>query len=550
MRNGMNFLRAVAVVATLVAASGMMQAGEPSITVEGGALQGTRDGAVEVFKGIPYAAPPIGPLRWEAPRPATPWTGVREAHDFAPDCMQKLVKGDAAPLRTTPSEDCLYLNVWRPVGGGTKLPVMVWIHGGGFTNGGTSPATYDGASFARDGVILVSINYRLGRFGFFAFPALTAANPNGTLSNYGYLDQIEALKWIKRNIAAFGGDPGNVTVFGESAGGGAVHMLLISPLATGLFAKAIIESGGGRTRWGGPVRQLARDLPGCTSAETTGVAFAKAHGIAGTDAAALARLRALSADEIVDGLSMGAGPNEANPTFAGPIQDGRIIVGLPDDVYQSGHFARVPLIIGATSFDFGFNAAKTIDQALAPFGDDKTKARALYDPAGSNDLYSIAWNVMADRLMVEPARFTAQEFARHGVPVYEYRFSFISQAAVDAYARGPWAFLRDSDPEFWELMTSNAAHASEIPFVFDTVSALYGTRGGKNDVLMSAIAHAYWVNFAKSGNPNGPSAVGMLPQWPLYSPEKDELMNFTAMGPKAMKDPWKDRLDLTAAHAN
>jgi para-nitrobenzyl esterase len=528
------------------------RANEPSavVTVDAGSVQGVRTEGVEYFKGIPFAAPPVRQLRWEPPQPVAPWQGVRQTNDFAHDCMQKPMPRDAAPLRTTPNEDCLYLNVWRPAGGGTKLPVMIWIYGGGFTNGGTSPVTYDGSAFARDGVVLVSMNYRLGRFGFFGHPALTAAHPDGLLGNYGYLDQIAALKWVKKNIAAFGGDPDNVTVFGESAGGGAVHMLLISPLTAGLFNKAIIESGGGRTKLAGPVRQLSQDLPGVPSADTIGVSFAKAHEIEGTGAEALAALRALPADDVVDGLSMNPTSNESSPTFSGPVQDGRIVAGLPDDVYKSGQFARVPLIIGANSFDLGFNPAKSIDEALAPFGADADKARAAYDPSGSKDLYAIAWNVMADRLMVEPARFTAQEFFKHGVPVYEYRFSYISQAAAADYARGPWAGLQDTNPVFWKMMVSNAAHATEIPYVFDAISALYGKRGGRNDALMSAIAHAYWVNFAKTGNPNGPSAVGMLPNWPAYSADADMLMNFTAMGPQTMKDPWQARLDLMAAHAN
>lgn len=521
-----------------------------TVVVESGTLQGLRRDTVDSFKGIPYAAPPLGSLRWEPPQPVTSWQGVRDAASYGNDCMQEPMPRDAAPLRTKPSEDCLYLNVWRTAGGGSRLPVMVWIHGGGFTNGGTSPVTYDGAQFARDGVILVSMNYRLGRFGFFGFPALTASHPDGLLGNYGYLDQIAALKWVKRNIAAFGGDPNNVTVFGESAGGGSVHMLLISPLAAGLFNKAIIESGGGRTRVAGPVRQLSQDLPGLPSADTLGVSFAKSHGIKGSDADALAKLRALPADDVVDGLAMNATSGESSSLFSGPVQDGKIVAGLPDDVYRSGQFAHVPLMIGANSFDLGFNPAKSINEALAPFGADRDRARAVYDPSGSGNLYVVAWSVMMDRLMVEPARFTAQQFSSQGVPVYEYRFSYVSRGATQAFEKGLWAGLQYSNPQFWEMMTKNAVHASEIPYVFDTVTALYGSLTTASDKSMAAIMHAHWINFARRGDPNDPIPAPGVPQWPAYSTNTDMLMNFAQQGPKPMPDPWKDRLDLTAAHAN
>ena len=214
-----------------------------------GPVTGVVTGDVAAYKGIPFAAPPVGDLRWRAPQPVKPWTAVLAADHYAADCMQKPFGGDAAPLGTPPAEDCLYLNVWTPAArGAAKLPVMVWIYGGGFVNGGSSPAVYDGSAFARRGIVFVSFNYRLGRFGFFAHPALTAETPRARRS-------ATTASWIrsrrcsgcKRNVAAFGGDPGNVTIFGESAGGGSVNTLMISPLAKGLFHKAIVESGGGRS---------------------------------------------------------------------------------------------------------------------------------------------------------------------------------------------------------------------------------------------------------------------------------------------------------------
>jgi para-nitrobenzyl esterase len=518
------------------------------ITVDGGILQGALEEGVEYYKGIPFAAPPVGQLRWEAPQPAAPWQGVRDASEFVHDCMQASYPGDVARPRTTLSEDCLYLNVWRPAGGGAKLPVMVWIYGGAFTNGATSAKIYDGAEFAKDGVILVSMNYRVGRFGFFGHPALTAANPNGLLGNYGYLDQMAALKWVKKNIAAFGGDPDNVTVFGESAGGLSIHTLLVSPLAAGLFNKAIIESGAGRTKFAGiPVRQLSQDLPGVPSADSIGLAFAKTQKIEGTGADALAALRALPADDIVDGLSavIVAKPS---PTFSGPMQDGKILAGLADDLYKSGQFNRVPLMVGANSMDLGFNAWNSVDAALSPFGADKEKARDVYDPRGIEDTAVVAWNVMADKIMVEPARFAAQEFSNHGLPVYEYRFSYVSPAAVEALYKGPYALLETSNPMFWRMMISNAGHGAEIPYVFNTLPSLFGGRTTANDKLMAKIMHTFWVDFAKTGDPNKPGFSAAI--WPAYTTQNDTLMNFTPTGPKAMPDPWKARLDLTAAHTN
>jgi para-nitrobenzyl esterase len=506
------------------------------VAVAGGRVQGTAADGVESFKGIPYATPPVGALRWTAPQPPASWNGTLDAKAFKPDCAQQPFPFDAAPSTGGFSEDCLYLNVWRPAGGGSKLPVMVWIHGGGFVNGGSSPAIYDGTKFAQKGVILVSLNYRLGRFGFFAFPALTAENPKGPQANYGYMDQIAALKWVKANIAAFGGDPDNVTVFGESAGGGSVHMLLSSPLAAGLFNKAIIESGGGRGNLMGE-RHVSEDRPGMPSAETIGVNFAKANGIDGTGADALAKLRALPTDKVVAGLGMmsmmqSSGP----PTYAGPVVDGQIVTRSPEESYKGDFQSKVPLMIGANDADIGFGSAKTIDEAMAAFGADKDKAVLAYDPAKTGDAHVVIWSVAMDRMMVEPARFTAGEFARQGLAAYEYRFAYVSPFSANQLANSPMA----------GFTIKGAQHASEIPYVFDTVSAAFSGNVTPADQAMADAANSYWVNFAKTGNPNGAS----LPAWPAYSATDDTLMVFTPDGPKTERDRWHDRMELTARHAD
>jgi len=517
-------LSIAAVLALLLAPPALAAGDARSVRVDGGAVSGAIADGVLSFKGVPFAAAPVGDLRWRPPQPVRPWAGVKDATAYGHDCMQKPFPSDAAPLGTEPSEDCLVLNVWRPAqASGGKLPVMVWIYGGGFVNGGSSPAVYDGSRFARRGVVFVSFNYRLGRFGFFAHPALSKESPKGLLGNYGYMDQIAALKWVQRNIAAFGGDPGNVTVFGESAGGGSVHMLLTSPLAQGLFHKAIIESGGGR---GGlmPMRRIHEDTPGGpASAESVGVAFAASVGVAGDDAAALAALRAVPAERVVDGLNMAS---MGAPTYVGgPLLDGQIVTEAPDQAYRAGRQAKVPVMIGANSLDIGFSTAKTMDELLGSFGADRDKARAAYDPDNTGDLRAVGFKVAADRMMVEPARFTARTLSAQGLRAYEYRFSYVAES------------LRAQLP--------GAPHATEIPFVFDTVAARYGKDLTPADEATAQAANAYWANFARTGDPNGPG----LPAWPAYSAGSDAILDFTNAGPRTGPDPWKTRMDLVEASA-
>ena len=363
------------------------------VKVDSGQLKGVVNNGVVSFKGIPFAAPPIGELRWRPPQPAKPWTEVRSAAKFAPDCLQVPFPSDAAPLSASLSEDCLYVNVWAPAASGSKkLPVMVWIYGGGFVNGGTSPAVYDGTKFAEDGTVFVSLNYRVGRFGFFAHPALSRENPKEPHGNYGYMDQIAALQWVKRNIAAFGGDPGNVTVFGESAGGGSVLMLLTSPLSERLFQKAIVQSGGGRDHLMG-LRYIDKSSPlGIPSSEDIGMNFAKSNGIESIGPEALAALRALPAEKVVAGLNM-ATMGAAAQTYSGPMVDGRIVVESPQAAILAGRWSKVPVMIGATSADIGFPRARSIEALFAPFGTNTEKAKAIYNPEKSDNAFFVGWKV-------------------------------------------------------------------------------------------------------------------------------------------------------------
>jgi para-nitrobenzyl esterase len=503
----------------------------PLVRVDSGELQGVVDDGVASFKGIPFAAPPVGELRWRPPQPAARWTGVRQAAEFGADCMQGRFgppPAPGAPPARVPSEDCLFLNVWRPASAtsGAKLPVMVWIHGGGFVGGsGASPNT-SGAQFAKQGVVLVSINYRLGRFGFFAFPALSHERPEETKSNYAYMDQIAALQWVRRNIAAFGGDPDNVTIFGFSAGGVSVHSLLASPMARGLFHKAIAESGGSRDSvlTARPMRGDGVDPNYPVSAETIGINFARSMGITGTDQAALASLRALSAEDVLRGPP--AQPGVSVPSYeTTPVLDGKLVTETAETAYKARRQPRVPLLLGSNSADTAGNRirATTKEQLFGRFGRWSAQAKAAYDPDGSTDLATLIARANDDFGQAEPARFAANAFAANGSPVYLYRFSYV-QAAMR------------------ERLRTGAPHGGEIGFVFDTLSAGRGGAPTTEDQAVARMAHSYWINFARTGDPNGPG----LPAWPRHDPSKDAIFDFRADGSAgAGPDPRKARLDVT-----
>jgi para-nitrobenzyl esterase len=503
----------------------------PVVRVESGELQGVVDDGVASFKGIPFAAPPTGDLRWRPPQPAAKWTGVRQAANFGADCMQRRFgppPAPGAPPAPAPAEDCLFLNVWRPASATStaKLPVMVWIHGGGFVGGsGASPFT-SGVQLAEQGVLLVSFNYRLGRFGFFAFPALRSERPDETKGNYAYMDQIAALQWVKRNIAAFGGDPNNVTIFGFSAGGVSVHSLLASPMARGLFQKAIAESGGSRdgVLTARPMREDGVDPNYPVSAETIGINFARSMGIEGTDQAALGRLRALSAEEVLRGAA--AAPGGSGPSYeTTPILDGKLVTETAEAAYKAHHQPRVPLLLGSNSADTAGNRVKatTKEQLFARFGQWSTQAKAAYDPEGSTELATLVARANDDFGQAEPARFAANAFAANGSPVYLYRFSYVQTA------------MRERSP-------AGAPHGGEIGYVFGTLTARPGTALAPEDLAVARLAQGYWVNFAKTGDPNGAG----LPTWPRHDPAKDLIFDFRPDGTAgAGPDPRKARLDVT-----
>ncbi|MFT4020926.1 MAG: carboxylesterase family protein [Acinetobacter sp.] len=486
------------------------------IHVTGGRIIGTEHNGITAFKGIPYAAPPVGELRWQAPHPVKPWRGILQATNYGNDCLQQPFPGDAAPLGVGLSEDCLTINVWKPTKAQGKLPVMVWIYGGGFVNGGSSPAVYAGDQFAKNGVVFVSFNYRVGRFGFFAHPSLANQKLRG---NYALMDQIAALKWVQQNIQKFNGDPQNVTLFGESAGGYSVNSLLLTDLTTGLFQKAIIQSGSGRHNM----------VPNQTwqQAEKAGIAFANKHHIQGTDADALAALRKIPANEVVDGLNMAT---MRTADYSGPMIDGRIITNEPLVLYREGKFHKVPLIIGANEADLGFAPkVETVEQALSVFPPNlQSKARQAYNNLSAQ---AVAQAIASDAFMVEPARYMARVWSQYQVPVWQYRFGYVATSVA-------------------EQMRA-AAHATEIPYIFNTLKARYGSNVTIKDQAVADQMQQYWVNFARTGNPDHPTSSA--PKWSTYSTPKDNILIVPTTGAHHIQeqaDPWRDRLDVVEGLVN
>ncbi len=497
----------------------------PEVKTASGIVRGMTEEDVVIFKGIPYAAPPVGTNRWRPPQPVTPWSGVRDATRDCADCPQRAWPGSTA----IQSEDCLFLNVWAPATATkkSKLPVMVWIHGGGFTGGSGSGPGSAGDAFAKQGVILITINYRLGRLGHFAFPALSNEHPEEPKGSYAYMDQIAALKWIQENIAEFGGDPDNVTIIGFSAGGVSVHSLLTIPAAKGLFHKAISESGGGRdgVLTGRPIREENADALYPVSAEIIGINFARKHKIETTDAAGLAELRALSVEEIVDGGQ--ENDSTGARIYSGPILDGKLVRETAESAYSAGRQARVPLIIGNCSAEIGggfVNSSNSKEALFFLFGELEAEAKSAFDPDGTKEFDEVLTKFNTDWVWGEPARMTARAFVANRVPTYMYQFGYV--------------------PTAWrERARYGAGHGSEVSFVFNTLHARWGNPGEATpeEKELARIMNTYWVNFAKTGNPNGKG----LPVWPLYDAQKEEILDIELDDkPVSKPDPRKARFDV------
>lgn len=494
--------------AALMMTSGGTTPTHPRAVVEQGVLIGRADEGVSSFKGVPYAAPPAGPLRWRAPQRAAAWNGERDAGHVGAICIQPPSGGDPGVGPLPMSEDCLTLNVWAPAERGEALPVMVWIHGGGFNNGSGTAALYDGTNLAKRGVVVVTINYRVGRLGFFDHPALAAERaPGEPGGNYGMMDIVAALEWVRDNAAAFGGDAGNVTVFGESAGGAAVTRLMISPGARGLFHKAVVQSGLGRDS-GVPL--AAPSAIGGPSLQDRGLAYARTVG-----ATTAADLRAIPAEALL----------RPAPNFYGGdnlVIDGRLVTEDVEAAFAAGREAPVPLVIGTNSAEFWWIRPSEI----SPYGaiDDALTSRErvdLYAAYGGEDGYRA--HVVSDLAFNEPARHLARLHARNRHPTWLYRFDVVP----------------DSNPE----PSGGATHASERPYVFDNLHTVGRPLGERDDRAAKAMAD-YWVRFAAAGDPNGEGR----PAWPEFGEERDHLLEFTNDGPVAKPIPFAERLDLIEAY--
>lgn len=475
---------------------------------ETGMVRGESNGVAIAFRGIPYARPPVGPLRWRAPRRAEAWRGVRDATRFGADCMQTPTPGDGAPLAAPPSEDCLYLNVWqprRPLGG--NVPVLVWFHGGALVAGGSSPTLYDGTGFAGEDIVFVSVNYRLGHFGFFAHPALAREAPGEPRGNYGYMDQIAALEWVKRNIAEFGGDPERVTIMGQAAGSGPGLVLMTSPMARGLFHRAILPAAG----YPAGITDLP-PLGDLAAGEASASGLARELGATGEGAGLLAALRDIPAETLV---RAGGWP--------APVIDGRLIVEPPEAAIAAGRQAMVPILAGAHLSEGSVGQAHDKDGLFAWFRPFEAMARAAYDPGGAVPFDRIARQVYLDGVILEPARRLASAMAGAGQPVWHYRFSYQIEARRAA--------------------AGGAVVTSEIPFMFGAAHGVLGEPVSAADRAMAGNVLDYWAAFARTGDPN----VRYLPHWRRFDPESGAMMEFAADGAWSGPDPLRARLDAVQA---
>jgi len=466
---------------------------EETIQVESGLISGQKDAGSGVisFKGIPFAAPPLGDLRWKAPQPVEPWEGTRECTQFGASPMQ------AAPApfmfwseeflipKEPIGEDCLYLNVWtRANSEADQLPVLVYIYGGGFRSGGSGCAIYDGSAMAEKGVVFVSLNYRVGVFGFLAHPELTAESEYGSSGNYAILDMVSALEWVQRNIARFGGDPGNVTIAGQSAGSFAVNFLTASPLAKGLFHRAIAQSGASF------VSSPLRPEITLEDAEQMGVAFGEALG-----AASLAELRSLPADSIL----------RARGGMSAPFVDGHVLPETVMEAYQRGNQIDVPVIAGWNKDDRLMGRARTADrfteQVQSRFGDLAEECLVVY-PAGSDEeAIRSQFDMSRDESFgIQGYMWAKVQTAAEKSPVFLYNF----HRALPAHT---------PETQF------GAFHTGEVVYAYDNLHTL-DRPWEAVDQEIADLMSSYWVNFARNGNPNGPG----LPRWEAYSPEHEQAM--------------------------
>jgi len=489
-------------IATLALLMGAAGARSQTVRVEGGEISGIagKVPGVVAYESVPYAAPPVGNLRWRAPEAVVAWQGVRKADALPPMCMQAEAdpKGAFYWGQTPASEDCLYLNVWTPAkSASAKLPVMVWIHGGAFQVGYGGSKFIDGSGLAAQGVVLVTINYRVNIFGFFAHPALSQESEHHVSGNYGTLDQIAALRWVQKNIAAFGGDPQNVTLFGQSAGAASVCDVMASPLAKGLFVRAIGESMG---CFGG--------MPKLADAEQAGAKVAAA-----VSANSIADLRAKPAEELL---------KVKGALGFRPVVDGYVWPKDAAAIFRDGEQNRVPVIVGSNS-DEGTvlgvppeSAADFVAMAKRQYKDQADAFLKLF-PADTNAEALHSFYALQRDTMAFQERMWARDVARSGQAAYRYYFSHVAAIPDGTYseqARNPLG----------------AFHTAEIVYVFRNLDTRPWNFSDA-DRKISQIMSAYWVNFAKKSNPNGAG----LPKWPVATATNEALLEFGASGTPSVR---------------
>lgn len=493
-------LRRALPFAVLFVASSAFAAIPLQVKTDKGVVEGeaTSDGKVMAFKGIPYAAPPVGSLRWAPPAPAEPWSGVRSAHDFGYHCVQSAIYNDMAFHDPGPSEDCLTLNVWTPAGAQPgKLPVMVWIYGGGLSGGGTSEHRQDGQFLAHRDVVVVSMNYRLGIFGFFVHPELTAESPHHASGNYGLMDQNAAIRWVKDNISAFGGDPSNITIFGESAGSFSVNFHMASPVSRDLFQKAIGESGGAIASSRGTELTMQQR-------EKTDAAFA----LATYGTSKLSELRRIPTEDIIRPVLA----SRPAPRF-GPVVDGYFLPKSVAEIYAAGEEAHIPLLAGWNA-DEGrggiagslnqFTAAGFAVQVETEFPGRSAEFLKLYPNTTEASALSSAADYAGDKFIAYSTwRWLEAQVATGGKPVYRYLFAL------------------GNPGDRFHTPAAGAFHSDDIEYVFGTLDFRPEAVWRPEDRKLSSEIQTYWTNFARSGNPNGPG----VPNWPAYGPTEWQTMH-------------------------
>jgi para-nitrobenzyl esterase len=505
--------RSLSLFATIVIALPAFSQSAPQVKTKAGIVEGKDDGVVRAFLGIPYAAPPVGDRRWKPPVPSAKWSGARKATDFGAHCLQGNVFGDMVFRDSGGSEDCLTLNVWVPAKpSSAKLPVMVWIYGGGFVAGTTSEGRQDGSHLAgQHDVIVVSMNYRLGVFGFLVHLELIKESGHNAAGNYGLLDQLAALHWVHDNIAAFGGDPDNVTIFGESAGSFSVSAQMASPLAKGLFQKAIGESGAAFSRSG-----LSFD-PVSVRAEKDTKLITEKLGVS-----TLKELRAVPGDKLVEVFGK-PGPG----AFAfGPDIDGYFLPESVPAIFATGKQNDVSLLAGWNHDEGSFEidsqkptAESMKTTAEKDFGDKAAEFLKLYPTGTPEQTLRSAQDYAGDRFIALSTWDWMEAQSKTGKkPIYRYRFDLAPPSPKPDAPK--WAY-----------------HSAEIEYVFGQLDSKADIPWRPEDRDLSELMQKYWTNFARNGDPNGPG----LPKWPVYSAADGWPVMFLDVQSAAHKDDLRDR---------